>query len=108
MKRKRLLCFAFALLATAFALLLCTNVLAASAKWPAQSAKGVKKNGKMKLDVTNINEGYFMAAVQKKNAHKLKLRVVKGKESLTYDLDNTGEYEVFPLQLGNGKYEISL
>lgn len=108
MKTKRLLCFAFALLTTAFALLLCTNVLAAGAKWPASSAKGVKKNGKMKLDVTNINEGYFMAAIQKKNSKTLKLRVVKGKESLTYDLNSNGDYEVIPLQLGNGKYEISL
>jgi hypothetical protein len=108
MKRKALLCFLFILLATAFSAVAFSGAMADSAKWPASSGKGEKKNGKMQLDVTNISEGYFMAKVQKKNTHKLKLRVVKGKESLTYDLNGSGNYEVFPLQLGNGKYEISL
>lgn len=108
MKRRVLLCFVFVLMVAGCGLLMSESAMAASAKWPVQSSKGEKKNGKMKLDVANISEGYFLAAVQKKNSHKLKLRVVKGKESLTYDLDNTGAYEVFPLQMGNGKYEISL
>lgn len=108
MKRKALLCFIFILLATAFSAVALSGAAADAAKWPASSSKGEKKNGKMKLDVTNINEGYFMAAVQKKTKNKMKLRVVKGKESLTYDLTNTGDYEVFPLQLGDGKYEVSL
>ena len=43
-----------------------------------------------------------------KNKHKLKLRVVKGKQTLTYDLSSNATYEVFPLQLGSGKYEITL
>lgn len=109
MKRRVLLCFAFVLLLAGIGLIGCNYAGAEdTALWPSQSSKGEKKNGKMKVNVANINEGYFMAAVQKKNSHKMKLRVVKGKESLTYDLNNTGEYEVFPLQMGNGKYEISL
>ena len=40
--------------------------------------------------------------------HRLKLRVSKGDETLTYDLNGEGRTEVFPLQLGSGEYEISL
>jgi transglutaminase-like putative cysteine protease len=62
----------------------------------------------MKLDVTNISEGYFMAAITEKSSHRMKMRVVKDGETLTYDLDTNGKFEVFPLQLGSGKYEVSL
>ena len=75
--------------------------------WPA--AGGIEqRSGKMKLDVSFVSEGYFLAAVQKPGTHRLKLRVTKDGETLTYDLNNQGEYEVFPLQLGNGSYEVSL
>lgn len=88
--------------------LLCIGALAAGAKWPAASSKGMKKSGKLQVSAANTAEGYFMAAVSKKNKRKLKLRVTKGKQSLSYDLRGDGEYEVFPLQLGDGKYEVSL
>lgn len=81
---------------------------AAEAKWPEGSSSGKKSNGKMTLDLTNVSEGYFMAAVSEKTKHNMKLRVVKDDKTLTYDLNNTGEFEVFPLQLGSGKYDISL
>lgn len=75
--------------------------------WP--SAGGSEqRSGKMKLDVSFLSEGYFLAAVQKPGNHRLKLRVAKDGETLTYDLNNQGEYEVIPLQLGNGNYEVSL
>lgn len=75
--------------------------------WP-KTGQDVKKNGKLKLDVSYTGDGYFMAAVQSKNKHKLKLRVIKGGETLTYDLNGDAEYEIFPLQLGSGKYEVTL
>lgn len=78
-----------------------------SAVWP-QTGQTEKKNGKMKLDVSYSSEGYFMAAVQSKNKHKLKLQVVKDGQTLRYDLNGDGDYEVIPLQLGSGKYEITL
>ncbi|MBQ9300785.1 MAG: hypothetical protein IJ214_09760 [Clostridia bacterium] len=105
MKATLRLFLAVALLAVT--LLLCGTALADNTVWPA-TGQDVKKNGKMKLDVSYTSNGYFMAAVQSKNKHKLKLRVVKSGETLTYDLNGNGDYEVFPLQLGNGKYEISL
>lgn len=106
MKRRILFCAMSALLlivATAFF----TGMLA-EAKWPKSSSGGEKTNGKLRVDASNISEGYFMASSTKSSKNKLKLRVVKGDETLTYDLNTDGSYEVFPLQLGDGKYEVSL
>ncbi|MBQ4435004.1 MAG: transglutaminase family protein [Clostridia bacterium] len=89
-------------------LLLCSGALAEDkALWP-QTGKNVKKSRKLILDVSYTQDGYFMAAVQKQNKHKLKLRVTKGRETLTYDLNGNAEYEVIPLQLSSGKYEVTL
>ena len=88
-------------------LAVCAAALADNAVWP-QKGSEIKKSGKVQVDVSNTSDGYFMAAVQSKNKHKLKLRVVKDGVTLTYDLNNSGSFEVFPLQLGDGKYEISL
>ena len=79
----------------------------ADALWPAAGGNE-QRSGKMKLDVSFLSEGYFLAAIQKPSNHRLKLRVVKDGETLTYDLNSNGDYEVFPLQLGNGDYEVSL
>ena len=87
--------------------LFCAAGQADGALWP-ERGDTVKKDGKEKVDVSNIEDGYFMAAVQKANKHKLKLQVVHGDEKLTYDLNSDGDYEVFPLQLGEGKYTIAL
>ena len=38
----------------------------------------------------------------------MKLRVTKDGETLTYDLNGEADYEVFPLQLGSGQYEVTL
>ncbi len=105
LKRIILLCLAAALLLSGSSGLLCA---AAEAKWPEGSKSGKKTDGKLIVDLTNTSEGYFMAAVSKKNSHRMKLRVTKDGETLTYDLNGDGDYEVFPLQLGSGKYEISL
>ncbi len=105
MKKKILLCLIAALLLSG-----CCGMMyaAAQAKWPEGSSSGKNSNGKMTLDITNASEGYFMAAVSEKTDHRLKLRVTKDGETLTYDLNSDGNFEVFPLQLGSGKYDISL
>lgn len=81
---------------------------AAGAHWPAEPGGNVKKNGKLRVDVANVKDGYVQVSVKSKTSKKLKLRFKKGKESLTYDLNGKTDYEIFPLQLGDGKYEISL
>ena len=72
-----------------------------------ESGKKTKKNGSLVIDYTHMDQGYVMVKSQK-GKKKLKVRVKSGDATLTYDLNNNGEYEVFPLQYGNGKYTFSL
>lgn len=101
------------LLLSALAVLLLAGLavfsrVAAEARWPQSSREGQRVDGIMWLDLSNVKEGYFMAASTKPSKRRLKLRVVKGKETLTYDLNTECVLEVFPFQLGDGRYEISL
>lgn len=105
--RRKSLVNALVLLTVSVIVLICCSAIC-EAKWPKTSSDGQKTNSKLKVDVGNSSEGYFMAAVTSKNKHKMKLRVEKGGETLTYDLNSSGKFEVFPFQLGSGKYEISL
>ena len=72
-----------------------------------ETGKKTKKNGDMTIDYSHIDQGYVMIKSKKGNK-KLKVRIKKGDTTLNYDLNNSGEYEVFPLQLGSGKYSFSL
>lgn len=107
MRKRILLCGLAAIMLTALTAWL-PGGAAAEAKWPSGSKNGVKYDEKLKIDVTNSSEGYFMAAVTSKTKKKLKLRVVMSGETLTYDLNGNGDFEVFPFQLGSGKYNITL
>lgn len=63
--------------------------------------------GEFVLDPTGIQDGYFLAR-RSPTSSGLKMRVTKNKVTYTYDLNNQGEYEIFPLQLGSGVYNVSL
>ena len=89
-------------------LLLCAAFSVAEAKWPAAPGRSLKNDGKLQLDANNTSEVYFIARLKKSNSHRMKLRVTKGKETLTYDLNGKGDFEVFPLQFGSGKYVVTL
>ena len=106
MKKSRILVVALLILLLALA----TAWLASAegARWPAEPGGEVKKNGKLRVDVANVKEGYVQVSVKSQTSKKLKLRFKKGKETLTYDLNGKTDYEIFPLQLGEGKYEIAL
>ena len=90
-------------------LVICASLLtlAAGINLPKASGKNVKKDGKMVVDCSNISEGYIMVKA-KKTSKRLKLQISTADAKLNYDLNSDGEYEVFPLQLGNGKYQVSL
>lgn len=76
--------------------------------------KSVKTDGKLSVDCSHSDQGYIMVK-SKKSSKKLKVRVTykdmknKNKDKyLNYDLNNDGDYEVFPLQFGDGKYTVVL
>ena len=52
------------------------------AKYPAAPNKP-KTNGKLRVDTNHTKEGYFLASTSKKSNKRMKMRVVKGKETLT-------------------------
>lgn len=89
----------------------CVSVTASadssSATWPELGTPN-NGSGKLRLDTSRVEDGYFFAAITNKTSHRMKLRVIKGETTLTYDLNTNGDFELFPLQLGDGYYEIIL
>lgn len=85
-------------LATAYALL--------AAVWPEASGEKRYDKGSLTVDASHAELGYIEARAE--SSKKLKLRISKGDVTYTYDLNGSGEYEVFPLQMGSGAYVCSL
>lgn len=75
--------------------------------WPEPSAEIEYKKGGFLIDASHADEGYVMVKHEGSNSG-LKLRVSSGGMTYTYDVNNDGEYEVIPLQLGSGSYTCSL
>ncbi len=92
----------------------CMQVSAAHAaadnvpRWPEMSGKVTKKSQKLGIDASNVQDGYIYAYAANKTKKRLKLRVSKGDVKLDYDLPGDGTAVVIPLQLGSGKYTLSL
>lgn len=82
-------------------------VVAIGLKLPEATGKTIKKDGKMTIDCSNMSEGYIMVKA-KKSSKKLKVQIATAGAKLNYNLNGNGEYEVFPLQFGSGKYQIKL
>lgn len=98
------------LLVLAAALLLIFFPLKANAEellWPEAEA-ATDSGGDLQVDAHGASDGYFFASCATANTHRLKLRVIKDETTLTYDLNGDCDYELFPLQLGSGSYEITL
>ncbi len=73
------------------------------------SGKVVHSNAKAKIDVSNASDGYVMVAYTAQTQKRIKVRVTGPDKSVyTYDLNNKGNYEVFPLSAGKGKYSIGV
>ncbi|MHC1694702.1 MAG: transglutaminase-like domain-containing protein [Eubacteriales bacterium] len=66
------------------------------------------KNTKAVIDITNAANGYFTASYLAKTNKNVKVIVEKGDKKLTYNLKNNGDIEIYPLQLGDGKYLIKV
>ena len=71
--------------------------------WPVQSGEFTGEKDGLTIDASHMDEGYIMAKYEKTSG-TLKLQIVKDGQAYTYDLNSDGEYECFPLQMGNGRY----
>lgn len=75
--------------------------------WPEATGINVSTKSDLTIDYSNTDDGYVMARGAS-TRNRLKLRVSKGKAQLTYDINSDGEYESFPLQMGNGNYQFDM
>lgn len=64
--------------------------------------------GNVVIDASHKDQGYIHAVYSGGSSQRLKLRVTKGDKTYTYNLNGNGEYEVFPLQMGDGAYKIEV
>lgn len=76
---------------------------------PAAQGDLIKKNDRAEIDYSNTGEGYVMIRYYGRTDKLLKVIIEgSGGVSYTYALRHDGEYEVFPLSDGNGKYRIGI
>ena len=101
-KKRIIICAALILAACAVFM-----AIAIGLNLPEASGKTVKKDGKMTIDCSHMDQGYIMVKGKKSNK-RLKLQVSTAGAKLNYDLNSEGNYEVFPLQFGSGKYQVAL
>ncbi len=69
-------------------------------------ADNIYKGTKSEIDASKTEDGYIKIKYLKETTKKLKVIIEKDGGKYTYDLNNKGEYDIYPLQMGDGKYKI--
>jgi len=73
------------------------------------SGVSVQSNAKAAVDASNLKEGYVMVKYTGGRNVKIKVQITKqGGVTYTYNINNTGAMEIFPLSEGNGKYTVAV
>ncbi|MCC8122610.1 MAG: transglutaminase-like domain-containing protein [Oscillospiraceae bacterium] len=69
----------------------------------------VSANSNASVDYSNLAEGYVLVQYTGGKSVKIKVQITKtGGTTYTYDLNNTGSVEVYPLTEGDGSYTIKV
>lgn len=76
---------------------------AVSVKVPAASGITAYQSGGSVVDASNTAEGYVMIK-HSGSSKRLKVQIRTAAMTYNYDLNNGGNFEVFPLQMGSGAY----
>lgn len=74
---------------------------------PEASGTIIYEGNGVTIDASHTEDGYIMVKSQESES-RLKARVTLGEDFYTYDLRADEEYEVYPLQMGNGSYEVQI
>lgn len=80
-----------------------TNVLT-----PVNSNKTVYQNSSVTIDASNTDQGYIMVKYKLSTNKKIKVQIIKGADTYTYDLPTDGNYSVLPLTQGDGTYKVKI
>ncbi len=71
-------------------------------------ADNVYKGTSSEINASNSSDGYIKIKYTKTTSKNLKVIIENNSTKYTYDLNNKGEYDTFPLQMGDGKYKIKV
>lgn len=74
---------------------------------PVASGTLASSQGGAEIDYSNTSDGYVMCRFAQSSSVRLKVQVTGPNTTYTYDLP-TGEWQVFPLTDGNGKYKTTV
>ena len=103
---------AIPLLVLAAAVLIFAGALAAgrvAATVAARQNVNVEKNNYAAVDYSNLSEGYISVAYTAGGSQRIKVQITKsGGTTYTYNLNNTGTAETFPLTESDGSYTIKV
>ena len=96
------------LLALVFIFAVCVALAAYSALYPKADGILTYEEGQVTIDASHTDQGYVMVQ-HIKTKKTLKLRIAKDSgDTVTYDLNDDGEYESFPITLGDGQYSLQV
>lgn len=74
---------------------------------PEASGEVVFEENGITVDASHTEDGYLMVKGIP-SEKRLKVQVTRNEETYTYDLNQEEEYEVYPLQMGNGTYGVEV
>jgi len=78
-------------------------------RMPVASGTDVRRNANVEIDVSNMSDGYVMVRYLGRGSSNLRV-LITGPNNVTYTyrLRNDGNFEVFPLSVGNGRYTVGV
>lgn len=105
---RRVLCALLAILMLA-GIMIAADAGKIPTKETTKSGEVVYKNGKAAVDASNLNQGYLSVKYTGGKNVRIKVQIAK-KDGVTYtyNLNNTGTAETFPLTEGDGSYKVSV
>lgn len=66
----------------------------------------VFQNDSVTIDASHVDQGYVSVLFRKETSKRLIVRVNKGDDTFTYELNNKGQFDAYPLQAGSGSYRV--
>ena len=86
---------------------LCAAVAVTAALYPSADAITVLQDQDTVMDASHADQGYIMVR-HSPTKKALKLRVIKGDSTYTYNLASDDAFETFPLTAGSGTYQVQV